>query len=90
FISNKELESFVERFVSFFPPDAVKPGKIRIQGRNSSADLSYDPEQLNANIMKETFVNHYAQSEVLYLIDLSMKNPGKEGRIKISFNIIQN
>jgi hypothetical protein len=83
--------SIVERFVSFHKPVLSEPGVITIRGNKSGnrVEISYDANQFSAGVQREAFVNHFAVTEDLYLINLEVKTPGSNEKVEISFHVAE-
>ncbi|OCT11078.1 hypothetical protein A8709_05115 [Paenibacillus pectinilyticus] len=83
FTSLQTINCFVERFVTFQEPTEVEPGRVRIQGSHAHADLTYDAGQLSAECSQDIFSNHLGEHKTVYLIDLTLLQKGKAGKVNI-------
>lgn len=85
YIFKDRPEAVTERFVSFKAPTLVKQGKVKISGNTGSVIIYYDPDLLDFSVEKNIFINHIAQPEDIYFLNLKVKVPEKEFTVNISF-----
>lgn len=83
----KAPEAVTERFVSFREPRLLKPGKAEIAGDSGSVIIVYDPEMLDFTVEKNIFLNHAAQPEDIYFIDLKVKKAEKDFTVTLAFEV---
>lgn len=68
-------ESLVERFVSPIQPEMTRPGQLRLVRGQFALELNYDPYQLEAEMEKRTYRDHYGKDAVWYALDFRVKQP---------------
>ncbi len=59
----------IERFCTFYPPQIVSEGRVRIQGVKSKIDLLWKGPLVHQEIVVDSFITHEGLKQKVYFID---------------------
>jgi hypothetical protein len=61
-----------ERFVTFYQPQILSEGKVRIQGTKSSIDIIFKSQFDHLEVSRDTFMTHESIKKDVYFLDFSL------------------
>jgi hypothetical protein len=79
----------IERFCTFYPPQIISEGKVRLQEVKSKVDLLLKGTLAHPEIVEDSFINHEGLKQKVYFIDFIFQPTTTKITAEIVFEEVQ-